>query len=136
MAKFMLEIVTPYRVFYEGEADMIVVKGAEGEMGILKDHEPFVTPLAIGQVKIKDNGQFKNAALSQGYMEVLEEKVVILSDTAEWPEEIDIERAEEAKKRAVERLEKKTEGLDILRAEIALKKAATRIGVAKIPNRH
>jgi len=136
MAKFMLEIVTPDRVFYEGEADMIVVKGTGGEMGILKDHEPFVTPLAIGQVRIKDNGQFRNAALSQGYMEVLEEKVVILSDTAEWPEEIDIERAEEAKKRAVERLEKKTEGLDILRAEIALKKAATRIGIAKISNKH
>jgi F-type H+-transporting ATPase subunit epsilon len=129
MAKFMLEIVTPYRIFYEGEVEMIVVRGSEGEMGILKDHEPFVTPLAIGQVRIKDNGKFRNAALSQGYIEVLEDKVVILSDTAEWPDEIDIERAEEAKKRAVQRLEQKTDELDILRAEIALKKAIIRIGM-------
>ncbi|SHJ74622.1 ATP synthase F1 subcomplex epsilon subunit [Dethiosulfatibacter aminovorans DSM 17477] len=136
MAKFKLEIVTPDRMFYQGEADMIVVRGIAGEMGILKDHEPFVTPLSIGQVRIKDDGQFKSAALSQGYMEVLEEKVVILSDTAEWPDEIDIERAEQARVRAEKRLEQKVEGLDILRAEIALKKAVTRIGVAKLPSRH
>lgn len=130
MAKFILEIVTPDRVFYKGEADMIIVRGIEGELGILKDHEPFVTPLQIGKVKIKVDGQFKSAALSQGYIEVLDEKVVILSDTAEWPEEIDVERAEKARERAVKRLEQKQEDLDILRAEIALKKATTRLGIS------
>jgi len=125
MAKFMLEIVTPDRVFYKQETDMIIIRGLEGEMGILRDHEPFVTPLDIGQVRIKNDGQIKIAALS-----------VILSDTAEWPEEIDIERAEKAKERAAKRLEQKPEGLDILRAEIALKKAAIRIGTAKINQRH
>ncbi|MBN2285459.1 MAG: F0F1 ATP synthase subunit epsilon [Tissierellales bacterium] len=136
MAKFMLEIVTPDRVFYKQETDMIIIRGLEGEMGILRDHEPFVTPLDIGQVRIKNDGQIKIAALSQGYVQVSEEKVVILSDTAEWPEEIDIERAEKAKERAAKRLEQKPEGLDILRAEIALKKAAIRIGTAKINQRH
>lgn len=129
MAKFMLEIVTPVRVFYKGEADMIIVRGIEGELGILNDHEPFVTPLQIGKVKIKVDGQFKSAALSQGYIQVLDGKVVILSDTAEWPEEIDVERAEKARERAKKRLELKQEDLDILRAEIALKKATLRIGL-------
>jgi F-type H+-transporting ATPase subunit epsilon len=136
MAKLMLEIVTPDKVFYKEEAEMVIVRGAEGEMGIMYDHEPFVTSLDIGTIKIKNNGQFQIAALSQGYLQITEEKVVILSDSAEWPEEIDIERAEKAKERAEKRLEQKVEGLDILRAEIALKKAVTRIGISKMPNKH
>ncbi|HBH11716.1 MAG TPA: F0F1 ATP synthase subunit epsilon [Clostridiales bacterium] len=136
MAKLMLEIVTPDKMFYKEEAEMVIVRGSEGEMGILFDHEPFVTPLDIGTIRIKNNGQFKIAALSQGYLQITEEKVVILSDTAEWPEEIDIERAEKARERAEKRLQQKTPDLDILRAEIALKKAAARLGVAKITGKH
>lgn len=136
MAKLMLEIVTPDKMFYKDEAEMVIVRGSEGEMGILFDHEPFVTPLDIGTIRIKNNGQFKIAALSQGYLQITEEKVVILSDTAEWPEEIDVERAEKARERAEKRLQQKTPDLDILRAEIALKKAAARLGVAKITGKH
>ena len=95
-----------------------------------------MTPLQIGTIKIKIDGQFKLAAISQGYMQVTKDKVVILVDTAEWPEEIDVNRAEKARERAEKRLQQKTADLDILRAEIALKKATTRLGVAKMTGRH
>ncbi len=131
MSKFILEIVTPERVLYQGEVEMVIARGAEGDIGILKGHEPFVTPLQIGKIKIKIDGQFKTAAVSHGYMQATKEKVIILVDTAEWPEEIDVNRAEKARERAEKRLQQKTTDLDILRAEIALKKAAARLGVAK-----
>ncbi|HAE42672.1 MAG TPA: F0F1 ATP synthase subunit epsilon [Clostridiales bacterium] len=136
MSKFMLEIVTPERLFFDGEVEMVIARGVEGDIGILKGHEPFVTPLQIGTIKIKIDGQFKLAAISQGYMQVTKDKVVILVDTAEWPEEIDVNRAEKARERAEKRLQQKTADLDILRAEIALKKATTRLGVAKMTGRH
>jgi F-type H+-transporting ATPase subunit epsilon len=135
MSKFTLEIVTPVRLFFNEEVEMVIARGVEGDIGIMKNHEPFITPLQIGQVKIKQNGQYRLAAVSQGYMQVTKEKVVILSDTAEWPEEIDIERAQRARERAEKRLQQKSADLDILRAEIALKKAAARIGVAKVSPR-
>ena len=132
MSEFLLEIVTPESKFFEENVEMIVVKGLNGDIGILRDHEPYITPLAIGRIKIKQNGKFRVAALSQGYIEVTEEKATILADTAEWPEEIDVKRAEAAKQRAENRLEEKSENLDILRAEIALKKALIRLNVANI----
>jgi F-type H+-transporting ATPase subunit epsilon len=132
----MLEIVTPERLFFNDEVEMVIARGVEGDVGILKGHEPFVTPLQIGTIKIKIDGQFKLAAISQGYMQVTKEKVVILVDTAEWPEEIDVDRAEKARERAEKRLQQKTADLDILRAEIALKKAAARLGVAKMTGKH
>ncbi|MBV1758810.1 MAG: F0F1 ATP synthase subunit epsilon [Dethiosulfatibacter sp.] len=136
MSKFMLEIVTPERLFYEDEVEMVIARGVEGDIGILKGHEPFVTPLQIGTLRIKIDGQFKLAAISQGYMQVTKEKVVILADTAEWPEEIDVNRAEKARERAEKRIQQKTADLDVLRAEIALKKAIARLGVAKMIGKH
>lgn len=136
MSKFMLEIVTPERLFYEDEVEMVIARGVEGDIGILKGHEPFVTPLQIGTLRIKIDGQFKLAAISQGYMQVTKEKVTILADTAEWPEEIDVNRAEKARERAEKRIQQKTADLDVLRAEIALKKAIARLGVAKIIGKH
>lgn len=132
MSEFLLEIVTPESKFFEENVEMIVVKGLNGDIGILRDHEPYITPLAIGRIKIKQNGKFRFAALSQGYIEVTEEKATILADTAEWPEEIDVKRAEESKGRAEKRLEEKSETLDVLRAEIALKKALLRLNVVNM----
>lgn len=127
---FTLEIVTPDRKFYEGQVEMVIVRGVEGDLGILKGHTPLVTPLDIGRIKIKTGDDFKEAAIASGYVEIRKEKTTIITDTAEWPEEIDIKRAEESKKRALERMNAKSE-VDILRAEIALKKAITRLNVAK-----
>ncbi len=136
MNKVKLQIITPGKKFFEDEVQLVVVKGVEGSIGIMYDHEPFVTPLGIGPIKILVDNKIKHAAISQGYVEVMEEKIVILADTAEWPEDIDISRAERAKERAEKRLEKKENHMELLRAEIALKKAINRIDVAKMPAKH
>ncbi len=136
MNKVKLQIITPEKNFFEDDVQLVVVKGVEGSMGIMYDHEPFVTPLGIGPIKILSDNKIRHAAVSQGYVEVMEEKIVILADTAEWPEDIDISRAEEAKKRAEKRLEKKENHMELLKAEIALKKAINRINVAKMPAKH
>lgn len=128
---FTLEIVTPDRKFFEDEVEMVVVRGLEGDIGILKNHTPLVTPLAIGRVKIKQNGEYKIAAVAEGYLDVTKTKTTIVTDAAEWPEEIDLNRAELSKKRAEEKLKKKDKDIDYERAEIALKKAINRINIAK-----
>lgn len=130
MAGFMLEIVTPDRKFFEEEVDMVIVRGVEGDLGILKGRSPLVTPLDIGVIKIKKDGNTRIAAIAGGYVEVGKEKTTIISDAAEWPEEIDVERAKEAKQRAEERL-KRRDNIDTIRAEIALRKAINRIRVVE-----
>src|SRR6056297_1249642 len=136
MNKVKLQIITPGKKFFEDEVQLVVVKGVEGSIGIMYDHEPFVTPLGIGPIKILSDNKIKHAAVSHGYVEVMEEKIVILADTAEWPEEIEISRAEKAKKRAEKRLNKKENHMELLKAEIALKKAINRINVANMPAKH
>lgn len=126
----MLEIVTPDRKFFEEEVDMVIVRGVEGDLGILKGRAPLVTPLDIGKIKIKQGGKTRIAAIAGGYVEVGKDKTTIISDAAEWPEEIDLERAKEAKERAEERL-KRRDNIDVARAEIALRKAVNRIRVAE-----
>lgn len=129
-SKFMLEIVTPYRKFYEGIVDRIVVKGVEGEMAVLYDHTPMVTPLAIGKIIIINDEKREEATLAGGFMQVGAEKVVIVTDSAEWPHEIDVERAKQARERAEERL-KADQEIDKQRADEALRKANLRIDIAE-----
>lgn len=127
----MLEIVTPDRRFFEDEVEMVIVRGQEGDLGILKGHTPLVTPLDIGRIKIKQNGEVREATIAGGYVEIAKEKTTIITDSAEWPDEIDIDRAKEAKRRAEERLHEKNDSeVDLFRAEIALRKALNRINVA------
>ncbi|TCO78803.1 F0F1 ATP synthase subunit epsilon [Marinisporobacter balticus] len=128
---FELEIVTPDKKFYEGSVERIVIRTTNGDIGILKDHMFTVSPLQIGAIKIKQEGKYKEAACAGGFIQVKEEKTTIITDSAEWADEIDIKRAEEAKKRAEERLHKSTEDIDMLRAKAALKRALTRLQVAK-----
>lgn len=126
----MLEIVTPDRKFFEEEVDMVIVRGVEGDLGIQRGHIPLVTPLAIGRIKIKKEGDTRIAALAGGYIEVGKDKTTIISDAAEWPEEIDLDRAKDAKERAEERLNRR-DNIDVARAEIALRKATNRIRVVE-----
>jgi len=130
LSQFILEIVTPDRKFFEDEVEMVIVRGKEGDIGILKNRTPLVTPLDIGRIKIKQNGKVREAAIASGYVEVAKNKTTIITDSAEWPEEIDVERALAAKERAEKRL-KDRESIDTLRAEIALKKALNRISIAR-----
>ncbi len=129
---FSVEIITPDRVFYTGEATMIEFNTAAGELGVYKKHIPLTTVLAPGIVKIhKDGEEDVLAAVHSGFAEILPEKVIILAEIAEWPNEIDRNRAEAARKRAQERLANKTEAVDVKRTELALRKALVRIDVAK-----
>lgn len=126
---FQVEIITPERVFYTGEATMIEFTSVEGDMGVYKNHIPLTTVLAPGIVTITEEDGQKKAAVHAGFAEILGEKVTLLAETAEWPDEIDPDRAERAKKRAEERLADKAESLDVARAELALKRALVRISL-------
>ena len=129
---FGVEIITPDRIFYKGEATMIEFNTAAGEIGVYKNHIPLTTVLAPGIVTIHRDGEDKViAAVHSGFAEVLPEKVTLLAEIAEWPDEIDVARAQAAKARAEERLANKTEDLDIKRVELALRKALVRIDIAK-----
>ena len=128
---FQVEIITPERVFYTGEASMIEFTTTEGDIGVYKNHIPLTAVLAPGIVKITEEAGAKKAAVHSGFAEILGDKVTLLAEIAEWPDEIDKNRAEEAKMRAERRLKMKEAGLDVKRAEIALKKALVRIDVAK-----
>lgn len=127
---FRLEIVTPTRKFLDEDVEMIVTRTIDGDVAILANHIPLVTPLSIGMIKINyPGGESKVASICGGYMEVTKERTTIVTDSAEWPGEIDRQRAEEAKRRAEERLANKSEGIDVARAELALKRALNRLNM-------
>lgn len=129
---FKVEIITPDRVFHTGEATMIEFNTAAGELGVYKKHIPLTTVLAPGIVTIHNDGEEDIvAAVHSGFAEILPDKVTLLAEIAEWPDEIDKARAEAARQRAEERLAHRTEAIDIKRAEFALRKALVRIDIAK-----
>lgn len=129
---FKVEIITPDRVFYTGDAVMIEFNTTAGEIGVYKKHIPLTTVLAPGVVTIHQDGEDNVVAVvHSGFAEILPDKVTLLAEIAEWPEEIDKNRAEAAMKRAQERLANKTEAVDLKRAEFALRKALVRIDAAK-----
>jgi len=130
VSTFLLEVVTPERKVYAEDVNMISVKGVEGELGILPNHIPLVTPLKVAPITVKKDGKELFIAVNGGFMEVRKDKVVILAESAELPEQIDIERAQAAKTRAEQRLaDHKQEHVDFKRAELALQRATNRIEV-------
>lgn len=127
---FKLEIVTPERVFLSEDVEMVVVKTPQGEMGVLAGHIPLVVAIAVGPIKIKKaNGEELEAVLTEGFMEVKQEKTIIFTDTAEWPSEIDANRAEAARQRAEERLTMKQSEVEYVRNQAALARAMARLKV-------
>ena len=127
---FRVEIITPDRIFYEGEAEFLEFTTAAGDVGIYAKHIPMTTVLAPGRVSIHKDGEETVAAVHSGFAEILGDKVTLLAEIAEWPDEIDVSRAEAAKARAEEHLANKTMGTVVKRAEYALRKALTRLDVA------
>lgn len=127
---FELRIISPDETFYEGEATFLEFVSVEGEMGVYKNHIPLTTILEPCVMTIHNGDEVKKAIVLGGFLEILQEKITVLAEDAQWPDEIDVQRAMEAKKRAEERL-KQTEGIDFKRAEAALKRAVARIEGAK-----
>ena len=128
---FELKIIEPDGVFYEGEGELLEFVSIEGEMGVYKDHIPLTTILEPCVMKIHTGEGVKNAAVLGGFIEVLKTKITGLAENAEWPDEIDVKRAKQAKQRAQERLKKSDASIDVRRAEAALKRAMARIDAAR-----
>ena len=131
---FKLQVIAPDRVFLEEDADMVELTTTEGEIGVLKDHIPLTAIVAPGILRIKKDGQQKEAALLEGFVEILPDKVVILAESCEWPEEIDINRANEAKIRAERRLKSADAEMNEARAELALRRSLVRLALAEKRN--
>ena len=129
--EFQLRIITPDRVFYEGAVEMVEFNTTEGEVGILPGHIPLTVIVKPGVLCIHEEEGEKEAALHSGFAEILPERVTILAEIVEWPEEIDENRAESALRRAEERIRSKTPETDLARAEFALRRAMARIEVLK-----
>lgn len=127
---FILKIITPERVFYEGEASMVEFNTNEGEIGVYKYHIPMTVFIKPGILTITGD-EIKTAALHAGFAEILPEKITIMAEIIEWPNEIDLHRAKEAKERAEHRIHDKSTETDLAKAEIALQRAVARINVLK-----
>lgn len=125
-----LEIVTPDRMIVSEAALDVQIPGKSGYLGILPGHAPLITEVAVGEITYRRESETRHIAVAWGFAEVLPEKVTILAETAERPEDIDVARAEQAKQRAEARLKQGGSELDYHRAEDALRRAQTRIDVA------
>jgi F-type H+-transporting ATPase subunit epsilon len=127
-----LEIITPAKVIYKGEIESVTIPGVKGSFQVLKNHAPLISVFEIGLVKVKENeNTTKYFATGGGTAEVLNNNVLVLADSLEAIDEIDVERAQRAKERAMERLTHKTEDTDIERARVALAKAVNRLNLVE-----
>ena len=131
MAKLKVEIITAERVVLQEEVDMVVAPGADGQLGILPHHVPLLTTLQVGELRLKKGDEEISLAVTGGFLEVQPDRVVILADAAERAEEIDIARAEMAKKRAEERLVKSAADIDLARADASLARSLIRLKIAE-----
>ena len=128
---FQLEVVTPQRLIVSENVEELVAPGREGCFGVWPGHTPFMTTLKIGELSYKRRGEERFLAVSWGYAEIRPDKAIILVETAERAEEIDMARAQEARTRAEERLRRwGDETIDFVRASAALERALTRVSVA------
>ena len=128
MAKtFQLDVLTPERLFYSGPAEAITIQGLNGELTVLADHIHMVAPLQVGSIRIKKDGAWREAFNSEGFLEVMKQGVVVYVQACEWPENIDVRRAEESKRRAEERLRQKQSQHEYYQTQAALSRALARL---------
>jgi ATP synthase, F1 epsilon subunit (delta in mitochondria) len=127
--KLYLEIVTPNKTFYADDVEIVTLLSTTGEMTILSGHMPMVTGVAIGPIKIKKDGKLIEAFLSEGFMKIEHDKTILFVDTAEWPDEIDANRAKAAAERATERLQRQLSKIEYTNSRAALQRAMARLQV-------
>ena len=127
-----LEIVTPERLVFDETVDGVTLPGSEGELGVLPHHAPLVSTLGVGELRIRVGGQEEWFAIVGGFVQVLPDKVVVMAETADMASEIDLEKAQEARRQAEQALEGGfVEGADLAAARAALQTALLRIRVAE-----
>jgi F-type H+-transporting ATPase subunit epsilon len=128
----LLEIVTPERLAYQDEVDSVVLPGSEGELGVLPHHAPLVSTLGAGELRLRKGGEEESFAIVGGFLQVLPDKVVVMAETADMASEIDLEKAQEARRNAEQMLESGiVEGADLAAARASLQAALIRIRVAE-----
>ena len=125
-----LLVNTPDRVFYHDDATFVELSTSEGDIGVYPDHIPLTAVVVPSVLTIHQGNEMKKAAIHGGIVEILKDKITILAEVAEWSDEIDVERANEARLRAEKRLASKDADLDMVRAEAALKRSLARINAA------
>jgi F-type H+-transporting ATPase subunit epsilon len=127
-----LEIVTPERLAYEDDVDLVVVPGIEGELGILPHHAPLITTLGVGELRIRKGGAEESFAIVGGFLQVRPDKVVVMAETADLASDIDLEKAQQARREAERALESAAnEPADLASARAQLQQALLRIRVAE-----
>ncbi|MBM4408405.1 MAG: F0F1 ATP synthase subunit epsilon [Chloroflexi bacterium] len=132
MMPLLLEIVTPERLAFSDTVDAVVVPGIEGELGILPHHTPLLSTLGLGELRIRRDVSEESFAIVGGFVQVRPDKVVVMAETADMSSEIDLERAQEARREAERALETGYhEGADLASARAALQQALLRIRVAE-----
>ena len=131
MSTFNLQVVALDRVFYDGPCDTLTIPAVDGEKGILASHEPMVMAITAGEMRFSANGQQQVAAVGCGFAEITGDKVVVITDFAQKPEEIDIEHAERAKVRAEERMREKRSQIELAHSQAELARAMAKLKVAR-----
>ena len=135
MTPFKLQILTPDGIFFDGMTDNVIVRTTVGDKGILAHHEPYVAAITISKFKVRIDGEFRYGAISSGVIKVSKDKTVILAQSCEWADEIDVDRAVRARQVAEERIghyEKTNDQKNLDIAEFKLKRALNRIDTAKM----
>ena len=127
MSEFHLKIVTPDRMVFDSQAESVIARTVTGDVCILARHTEYISPLDIGQIKVKSNGQVRLASCSGGTMVVTGGEATIIADTFEWQDEIDVARAQKAKEKAETRIANHTTDFEFKVAELKLKRAINRI---------
>ena len=128
----LLEIVTPERLAYSDSVDAVVLPGIEGELGVLPHHAPLVSMLGVGELRIRKGGTEESFAIAGGFLQVRPDKVVVMAETADLASEIDLEKAQEARREAEKALEgAATDAVDLAAARAQLQAALLRIRVAE-----
>jgi F-type H+-transporting ATPase subunit epsilon len=131
MSPVRLDIVTAERLVYSEEVEAVIAPGVEGQLGILPHHAPLMTMLEPGELLVRKGGEELSMAISGGFLEVRPDRVIVLAEAAERAEEIDLARAEEAKRRAQEQLSHRVPEVDVARAEAALRRSLARLKVGE-----
>jgi len=126
-----LSILTPEKVFFKGEVSQITAETSEGEMGIMAGHMPIIAVISDSFLKVDENGAWRGAALGQGIMNVSSAGIEFFVDTAEWAEDIDVQRSEKALRRAEERLRRSLSHTEYLRTQTAIARATARLKTAQ-----
>ncbi|MFI3172085.1 MAG: ATP synthase F1 subunit epsilon [Eubacteriales bacterium] len=124
---FELEIISPDEMFYRAPVTFVEFTSVIGEMGVYKNHIPLTTILEPCVMVLHNQEEYKKCAVLGGFVEIQKEKITVMAEDAQWPDEIDVDRAKAAAKRAEERIQAKTGDTDVRRAEAALKKALARV---------